>query len=118
MNQVGQLRELFADMQLPALEPRRRSADLLDPDAEKPQTRAHGTSSRVNAEFIEGSRVVIGEFESRAARLPTMIPRYPSSRDHLVSGSAGSVDHYPYPGKAREQTHQAQPKVRSQATLR
>src|SRR5215472_11262453 len=118
MNQVGQLRELFADMQLRALEPRARSADLLDPDTEKPQTRTNGAPPRVNAEFIEGGRVVIGEFEGRAARLPTMVPRDLSGRDRLVSGSAGRVDHYPYPRKGREQTHQPQPEVGSQATFR
>src|SRR5215472_13057457 len=118
MNQVGQLRELFADMQLRALEPRARSADLLDPNAEKPQTRTNGAAPRVNAEFIEGSGVVIGEFEGRAARLPTMVPRHPSGRDRLVSGSTGSVDHYSYPRKRRERTHQPQPEVSSQATFR
>jgi len=74
----------------------------LDPDPEKPQTGANWTPPRVNAEFVEGAGVVIGEVKNRAPRLSAMRPRDPSGRDNLVTCIPGRIDHWPDPRQARQ----------------
>src|ERR1700758_451536 len=90
-DQIDEQGDLFADVQLGRFEPRCRPADQLDPDPEKPQTGANWTPPRVNAELVEGARVVIGEFEYRAARLSAVGPRDPSGRHRLVTRIPGRV---------------------------
>ena len=84
-------------MQLRGLEPRVRPADQLNPDPEKTQTGMNGTPARVNAEFVEGARLVIGEFEHGAARLSAMRPRDPFGRDGLGTRIPGRIDYQPHP---------------------
>src|SRR5690242_12772522 len=105
-------------MQFRALEPRPRSTDLLDPHSEKPQTGANGASPRMNAEFVEGTGIVIDEFEDRAAGLSTVVPRDPSGRDGLGTGIPRRVDHYFCPRETRERRQKPQPKMRSKPASR
>src|SRR5947208_10265611 len=105
-------------MQFGALEPRPRPTDLLDPHSEKPQTGANGPPPRMNAEFVEGTGVVIAEFEDRAAGLSAMVPRDLFGRDGLVTGIPRRVDRYFCPREARECRQQLQPKLRSKSASR
>ena len=49
---------------------RRRPADELDRNPEKPQPGVDGTPPRMNAEFVECAGVFIDEFETRRAGSP------------------------------------------------